>query len=59
VAELIVENKKSHTIGESLIIPACSEIVCIMFGSEAEAEIQKYLFSIILFADASKICQKI
>ncbi|KAL4135376.1 hypothetical protein QTP88_006990 [Uroleucon formosanum] len=41
VAELIVENKKPHTIVESLILPACSEIVRIMFGSEAEAEIQK------------------
>jgi hypothetical protein len=41
VAELIVENKKPHTIGESLILPACSEIVRIMFGNEAEAEIKK------------------
>jgi len=41
MAELIVENKKPHTIGESLILPACSEIVRIMFGSVAEAEIKK------------------
>ncbi|XP_025424093.1 zinc finger BED domain-containing protein 5-like [Sipha flava] len=41
VAELIVENKKPHTINESLILPACSEIVRIMFGNEAEAEIKK------------------
>lgn len=41
MAELIVENKKKPTIGEFLILPACSEIVRIMFGSEVEAEIQK------------------
>jgi len=45
VAELIVENKKPYTIGESLILPACSEIVRIMFGSEAETEIQKIRLS--------------
>jgi hypothetical protein len=45
VTELIDENKKTHTICESFILPACSEIVRIIFSSEAEAEIQKITLS--------------
>ncbi len=32
---------KSHTIAESLIMPACKIIVKTMIGEEAEAEISK------------------
>ena len=32
---------KSHTIAETVILPACQEIVKIMFGHSAVAEINK------------------
>lgn len=44
VAEMIAVQLKPHTIitlAESLIIPACCEIVKIMFGDEATKEIMK------------------
>ncbi|XP_026821562.1 protein ZBED8-like [Rhopalosiphum maidis] len=41
IAEIIVKNLKPHTIAESLILPACSEIVKIMFGDDAKNEIMK------------------
>lgn len=41
VAELIAVKLKSHTIAESLILPACCEIVKIMFGDKAKKEIMK------------------
>ncbi|XP_060873899.1 protein FAM200A-like [Metopolophium dirhodum] len=33
------EKKKPHTIGEELILPACKEIVDVMFGKEAAEQI--------------------
>ncbi|VEN56237.1 unnamed protein product [Callosobruchus maculatus] len=41
VAELIALKQKPHTEGESLILPACCEIVKIMFGRGAEKELLK------------------
>lgn len=41
VAELIALKQKPHTVAESLILPACCEIVKIMFGTEAQKEILK------------------
>lgn len=41
VSELIALNKKSHNIGEKIIIPACREIVKLMFGNEAVEQIDK------------------
>jgi hypothetical protein len=36
---------KSHTITQSVILPACCKIVNIMFGDEYEKEILKILMS--------------
>ncbi|KAI5152134.1 zinc finger BED domain-containing protein 5/7/8/9 [Enteropsectra breve] len=41
LAELIVKNLKPHTIAETLIMPACSEIVQILFGDKAKDEVMK------------------
>ncbi|XP_025422231.1 zinc finger BED domain-containing protein 5-like [Sipha flava] len=41
VAEIIAKQLKPYTIAESLILPACSEIVQIMFGDDAKKEIMK------------------
>ena len=38
---MIAVQLKPHTIAESLIIPACCEMVKIMFGDEATKEIMK------------------
>ena len=46
VAEMITVQLKPHTIAESLIIPACCEMVKIMFGDEATKEIMKIPSSI-------------
>ena len=35
VSELIAQNMKAHTLGESLILPACLKIVSTMFENEA------------------------
>jgi hypothetical protein len=35
VAELIAQKRKSHTVGENLIIPACKIVVGIMLGEDA------------------------
>lgn len=45
VAELITLEQKPHNIGKSLILPACSEIVKIMFGTEAQRDVQKISLS--------------
>ncbi|XP_029634971.1 protein FAM200B-like [Octopus sinensis] len=34
VAEIVARKMKSHTIAETVILPACQEIVRIMFGEE-------------------------
>jgi hypothetical protein len=39
---LIAKTIKPHTIAETVILPACSSIVKIMFGNEAELEVKKY-----------------
>ncbi len=41
VAELAAKKMKSHTIAESLIMPACKIIVRTMLGEEAESELSK------------------
>lgn len=41
VAELVAKQMKPHTIAEKLILPACREIVKVLFGEEAEKEVLK------------------
>ncbi|XP_068225609.1 zinc finger BED domain-containing protein 5-like [Palaemon carinicauda] len=41
VAEIIALKSKSHTLAESVILPACKKIVKSMFGEKAEKEISK------------------
>ncbi|XP_068201803.1 zinc finger BED domain-containing protein 5-like [Palaemon carinicauda] len=41
VAEIIALKSKSHTLAESVILPACKKIVKSMFGEKAETEISK------------------
>ena len=41
VSELIAQNMKDHTLGESLILPACKKIAKRMLGNEAAKEISK------------------
>ena len=37
VSELIVQNTKSHTLGESIILPGCKKTVSTMLGNECSA----------------------
>ena len=57
VAELIELKLKPHTIAESLILPACCEIVKIMFGDDAKKEIMKIPLSDDTIKKGLKICQ--
>jgi precorrin-2 methylase len=41
VAELIARKMQPHTVAETLILPACKEIVKSMLGEAAEREISK------------------
>ncbi|XP_014768654.1 zinc finger BED domain-containing protein 5-like [Octopus bimaculoides] len=41
VSELIAQNMKDHTLGESLILPACKKVVKTMLENEASKEINK------------------
>jgi len=45
IAELRAKKKKLHTIGEELILPACKEIVDIMFGKVTTEQISNILLS--------------
>ena len=44
-SELIAQNMKAHTLGESLILHACKKIAKRMLGNEAAKEINKFPFS--------------
>ncbi|XP_029651281.1 zinc finger BED domain-containing protein 5-like [Octopus sinensis] len=46
VAEIVARKMKSHTIAETVILPACQEIVRIMFGEDAVSELNKIPLSI-------------
>ncbi|XP_022243613.1 protein FAM200A-like [Limulus polyphemus] len=41
VSELIAQNMKAHTLGESLILPACQKILSTMLENEAAMKISK------------------
>ena len=41
IAEIIAMKSKSHTLAESVILPACKKIVKSMLGETAEKEISK------------------
>jgi len=41
VAEIVARKMKSHTIAESVILPACQEMVRVMFGEDAVSEVNK------------------
>ena len=45
VLELIAQNMKTHTLGESLISPACQSIVSTMLGNDAAMKISKITLS--------------
>jgi hypothetical protein len=45
VAELIAQKKKSHTVGENLIMPACKIIVSKVLAQNAVQEMEKVLLS--------------
>ena len=45
VAEIIAMKSKSHTLAESVILPACKKMVKSMLGETAEKEISKIPFS--------------
>ena len=45
VSELIAQNMKAHTLGDSIILPACKKIVSTMLGNEAALKITKILLS--------------
>ncbi|CAI9732723.1 Hypothetical predicted protein [Octopus vulgaris] len=41
VAEIVARKMKSHTIAETVILPACQEIVRLMFGEDAISDLNK------------------
>ena len=41
VSEVIAQNMKDHTFGESIIFPVCQKIVSTMLGNEAAMKISK------------------
>ena len=41
VSEMVASKMKSHIIAESVILPACQQIMRIMFGEEAVSELSK------------------
>ncbi|GFT72668.1 SCAN domain-containing protein 3, partial [Nephila pilipes] len=45
VAKLIARQKKPHTVGETLIKPACMEIVRLMLGPNEVKEVNKVSLS--------------
>ncbi|GFU21479.1 SCAN domain-containing protein 3 [Nephila pilipes] len=45
VAKLIARQKKPHTVGETLIKPACMEIVRVMLGPNEVKEVNKVSLS--------------
>ena len=52
VAEVFARKMQPHTAAETLILPACKEIVKPMLGEAAEREISKVPLSIILLLAA-------
>jgi hypothetical protein len=47
IAELIPQKRKSHTVGENLIKPACKIIMGKMLGQYAVQEIEIFNFQIV------------
>ena len=46
VSEIVASKMKSHAIAESVILPACQQIVRIMFGEEAVSKLSKTPLSV-------------
>ena len=45
VSQLIAQEMKAHTLGESLILPACQKIASTLLGNEAAMKISKIIMS--------------
>ena len=56
VAEMIAQQTRSHTLAESIILPACRKIVKRILGDKAEQEMRKTPCQIIQSKDVLWIC---